>query len=115
VLSVGQSGWWDQPVGRRLLGEIRQRAVRNAYVASSTGAATSRGLVDDVLLAAWMVLRRHGAKVLAAARPWAYLMSSAQRQVLDEVRAQQRSPAPPRSVAASREILPSIVRPGRRR
>lgn len=37
-----------------------------------------RGLVDDVLLAAWLVLRRHSDKVLSAARPWAYLMSSAQ-------------------------------------
>ena len=35
------------------------------------------GLVNDVLLAAWLVLRRHGEKVLAAERPWAYLMSSA--------------------------------------
>ena len=88
--AVGQSGWWDQPAGRRLLVEIRWRAVRNAaHVATATGVAMERGLVDDVLLAAWLVLRRHGDKVLAAACPWAYLMSSAQKQVLDEVRAQQ--------------------------
>jgi hypothetical protein len=90
VRAVSQSDSWDQPAGRRLLAEIRRRAVRNAaHVAAATGVATSRGLVDDVLLAAWLVLRRHGDKVLAAAHPWAYLMSSAQKQVLDEVRAQQ--------------------------
>jgi DNA-directed RNA polymerase specialized sigma24 family protein len=59
------------------------------HVATATGVAMDRGLVDDVLLAAWMVLHRHGDKVLAAERPWAYLMSSAQKNVLDEVRAQQ--------------------------
>jgi hypothetical protein len=46
-----------------------------------------------VVLAARMELHRHGENVMAAARPWAYLMSSAQRQVLDEVRAQPRRAA----------------------
>jgi hypothetical protein len=70
-----------------------------------------RGLVDDVLLAAWLVLRRHGDKVVAAARPWAYLMSSAQRQVLDEVRAQQLLTNTASIRGRAREVLPSIVRP----
>jgi hypothetical protein len=74
VRSVGRSGSWDQPAGRRLLGEIRRRAARNAaHVAASTGVPMSRWLVDDVLLAAWAVLHRHSDKVLAAQRPWAYL------------------------------------------
>jgi hypothetical protein len=72
ALVVSQSGSWDQPAGRRLIAEIRRRAVRNAaHVAAATGTAMERGLVDDVLLAAWMVLRQHRDKVIAAARPWA--------------------------------------------
>jgi hypothetical protein len=60
VRAVGKSGLWNQPAGPRLLVEIRRRAVRNAaHVAAATGVAMERGLVDDVLLAAWMVLRRH--------------------------------------------------------
>lgn len=110
--AVGQSGWWDQPAGRRLLVEIRWRAVRNAaHVATATGVAMERGLVDDVLLAAWLVLRRHGDKVLAAACPWAYLMSSAQKQVLDEVRAQQLLTNTASIRGRAREVLPSTVRP----
>jgi hypothetical protein len=69
-----------------------------------------RGLVDDMVLAAWMVLRRHGDKVLAAARPWAYLMSSAQRQVLDEVRAQQLLTNAASIRGRTREVLPRVVR-----
>jgi hypothetical protein len=94
-----------------LLAEIRRRAVRNAaHVAAATGAAMGRGLVDDVLLAAWLVLRRHGDKVLAAARPWAYLMSSAQKQVLDEVRAQQLLTNTASVRGRAREVLPRAVR-----
>src|SRR5918996_494472 len=71
--SVQWSGTWETPEGRRLLAVVRQRAVRNAaHVATETGVAMGRGLVDDVLLAAWLVLRRHGDKVVAAACPWAY-------------------------------------------
>jgi hypothetical protein len=95
-----------------LLVEIRRRAVRNAaHVATATGVAVERGLVDDVLLAAWLVLRRHGDKVLAAACPWAYLMSSAQKQVLDEGRAQQLLTNPASIRGRAREVLPSTVRP----
>jgi hypothetical protein len=112
VRAVARSGSWDQPAGRRLLAEIRRRAVRNAaHVATSTGAAMGRGLIDDVLLAAWMVLRRHGDKVLAAARPWAYLMSSAQKQVLDEIRAQQLLTNTASIRGRAREVLPEVVRP----
>jgi hypothetical protein len=112
VRALGSSGSWDQPAGRRLLAEIRRRAARNAaHVASSTGVATSRGLVDDVLLAAWTVLHRHGDKVLVAERPWAYLMSSAQKQVIDEVRAQQLLTNAATVRGRAREVLPSIVRP----
>jgi hypothetical protein len=70
-----------------------------------------RGLVDDVLLAAWMVLHRHGDKVLAAARPWAYLMSSAQKQVLDEIRAQQLLTNTASIRGRARAVLPRTVRP----
>jgi hypothetical protein len=112
VCAVGQSGSWDQPAGRRLLGEIRRRAVRNAaHVAASAGVPMSRGLVDDVLLAAWTVLHRHRDKVLAAERPWAYLMSSAQKQVLDEVRAQQLLTNIASIRGRARQVLPTVVRP----
>jgi hypothetical protein len=95
-----------------LLGEIRRRAARNAaHVAASTGVPMSRGLVDDVLLAAWLVLHRHGDKVVAAERPWAYLMCSAQKQVLDEVRAQQLLTNAAAVRGRAREVLPGIVRP----
>ncbi len=103
---------WDLPVAHALVAEIRRRAGRNAkHVASTTGVALDRGLVDDVVLAAWMVLRRHGENVPAAARPWAYLMSSAQRQVLDEVRAQQLLTNAASIRGRAREALPQVVRP----
>ena len=95
------------PAAQGLLAEIRRRAVRNAaHVARAVEVSTDRGLVDDVVTAAWIVLLRHGDAVLAARRPWAYLMSSAQRQVFDEVRAQQllTNSAPVRGRA--REVLP---------
>ena len=112
VCTVGQSGTWDCATGQHLLGEIRRRAARNAaHVAASTGVPMSRGLVDDVLLAAWTVLQRHGDKVLAAERPWAYLMCSAQKQVLDEVRAQQLLTSTASIRGRAREVLPAIVRP----
>jgi hypothetical protein len=112
VRAVERSGSWDQPAGRQLLAEIRRRAARNAaHVASSAGVPISRGLVDDVLLAAWTVLHRHGCKVLAAEQPWAYLMSSAQKQVLDEVRAQQLLTNTASIRGRAREVLPSVVRP----
>jgi hypothetical protein len=110
--SVQWSGTWETPDAERLLAEVRRRAVRNAaHVASATGAEMGRGLVDDVLLAAWLVLRRHGDKVLAATCPWAYLMSSAQKQVLDEVRAQQLLTNTASIRGRTREVLPSAVRP----
>jgi hypothetical protein len=70
-----------------------------------------RGLVDDVLLAAWLVLRRHGDQVQSAARPWAYLMSSAQKHVLDEIRAQQMLTNTASIRGRAREVLPKVVRP----
>jgi len=103
---------WDLPVAQALVAEIRRRAGRRAkHVASTPGVALDRGLVDDVLLAAWLVLRRHGEKVLAAVRPWAYLMSSAQRQVLDEVRAQQLLTNAASIRGRAREALPQVVHP----
>jgi len=110
--AVQWCGSWQAPAGDRLLAEIRRRAVRNAaHVAAAAGTPMGRGLVDDVLLAAWLVLRRHGDKVLGAARPWAYLMSSAQKQVLDEVRAQQLLTNTASIRGRAREVLPSVVRP----
>jgi hypothetical protein len=112
VRSVERSGSWETHAGQQLLVEVRRRAVRNAaHVAAATRATMGRGLVDDVLLAAWMVLRRHADKVLAAARPWAYLMSSAQKQVLDEIRAQQLLTNTASIRGRTREVLPSTVRP----
>ncbi|HEX6336756.1 MAG TPA: hypothetical protein VFZ85_07380 [Jiangellaceae bacterium] len=110
--AVQRSGSWETPDGQALLAEIRRRAVRNAaHVATATGTAMGPGLVDDVLLAAWLVLHRHGDKVLAAASPWAYLMSSAQKQVLDEIRAQQLLTNTASIRGRAREVLPSTVRP----
>ena len=81
---------WEVLAGYQLLSEARRRAVRTAArVSSTTGAAADRGLVDDVLSAVWIVLRRNTAEVMNADRPWAYLMYSAQRQVAAEARAQQ--------------------------
>jgi hypothetical protein len=112
VRSVERSGSWETHAGQQLLAEIRRRAVRNAaHVAAASRAVMGRGLVDDVLLAAWMVLHRHADKVLAAARPWAYLMSSAQKQVLDEIRAQQLLTNTASIRGRTREVLPSTVRP----
>jgi hypothetical protein len=111
LLSVEQPGSWETPTGWRLLAEIRRRAVRNAaHVATATGVTMDRGLIDDVLLAAWMVLRRHRDKVLAATRPWAYLMRSAQKQVLDEIRAQHLLTNAASIRGRARAVLPSIVR-----
>jgi hypothetical protein len=110
--AVQRSGSWETPDAQALLAQVRQRGARNAaHVAAATGVALERGLVDDVLLAAWLLLHRNGDKVLAAARPWAYLMSSAQRQVLDEVRAQQLLTNPASIRGRAREVLPSTVRP----
>jgi len=112
LVSAERSGSWEAPEGQALLAEIRKRAVRNAaHVAAATGVTMERELVDDVLLAAWLVLHRHRDKVLAAARPWAYLMSSAQRQVLDEIRAQQLLTNTASIRGRAREVLPSTVRP----
>ena len=112
LLSVEEAGSWETPPGRHLIAEIRRRAVRNAaHVAAATDVAMGRGLVDDVLLAAWMVLCRHSDKVFAAGCPWAYLMSSAQKHVLDEVRAQQLLTNTASIRGRAREALPSLVRP----
>ena len=110
LFSVERSGSWETPDGQALLAEIRRRAARNAaHVATATGTAMGPGLVDDVLLAAWLVLHRHRDKVLAAEHPWAYLMSSAQRQVLDEVRAPTAAYHTASIRGRTREVLPSIV------
>jgi hypothetical protein len=53
-------------------------------VASATGVGCDRGLVDDVVAAAWIVLDRHAEQVLATDHPWAYVMSAAQQEVMDE-------------------------------
>ena len=107
-----QTGSWETPEGQALLAQVRRRGARNAaHVAAATGVELERGLVDDVLLAAWLVLHRHRDKVLAAARPWAYLMSSAQKQVLDEIRAQQLLTNTASIRGRAREVLPSTVRP----
>jgi hypothetical protein len=104
---AGYADSWDVPAGQRLLAEIRRRAVRNAaHVARAVEMPTDRGLVDDVVTAAWIVLRRHGGAVLAARRPWAYLMSSAQKQVSDEVRAQQLLTNSAAVRGRARKVLP---------
>ena len=107
-----RTGSWVGPAGHSLLTEIRRRAVRNAaHVAAAAGVTTDRGLVDDVSTAAWLVLDQYADAVLAAQRPWAYLMSSAQRHVADEVRAQQLLTNSAKVRGRSREILPRWVRP----
>jgi hypothetical protein len=104
---VRHAGSWDVPAGQGLLDEIRRRAVRNAaHVARAVEVSTDRGLVDDVVTAAWIVLRRHGDAVLSARRPWAYLMSSAQKQVTDEVRAQQLLTNSAAVRGRTRDVLP---------
>jgi hypothetical protein len=109
--TINETDSWEQPIAQDLLAEIRHRAARNAaHVASATGVRLDRGLVDDVLLAAWMILRRHGQKVLTATRPWAYLMRSAQRQVLDEVRAQHLLTNDSSIRGRAREVLPRAIR-----
>jgi hypothetical protein len=65
---------------RTRLGEIRRRAERNAaHIASNTESTNGRDLVDDIVMAAWLVLHKNADKVGTAALPWAYVMSSAQR------------------------------------
>jgi hypothetical protein len=82
---VTSAGSWDGPAGRRLLRAVRDRAVRNAaHVAGATGARYDRNLVDDVVTAAWVVLHEHTDRVLAAERSWAYVMRSAQQEVMAE-------------------------------
>jgi hypothetical protein len=82
---VTDAGSWDVPAGRQLLRAIRDRAVRNAaHVAAATGVRCDRDLVGDVVTAAWLVLHRHTEQVLAADRPWAYLMHAAQQDVMSE-------------------------------
>ncbi|MGH3737779.1 MAG: hypothetical protein ACRDT6_19530 [Micromonosporaceae bacterium] len=104
---VGHAASWDAPAGQGLLAEIRRRAVRNAaHVARVADMSTDRGLVDDVVTAAWIVLRRHGDAILAARRPWAYLMSSAQKQVSDDVRAQQLLTNSAAIRGRARDVLP---------
>lgn len=106
------SAWWDNRLGTAVLTEIRRRAVRNAaHIAATTDTVANRDLVDDVVAAAWIVLREHGGKVASAARPWAYLMSSAQKQALAEVRAQQLLTKTASIRGRAREVLPQVVRP----
>jgi len=102
---------WEGPVGHALLSEIRRRAVRNAArVSSMTGAAADRGLVDDVVTTAWLVPHRNVDEVINAARPWAYLMYSAQRQVAADVKAQQLLTSTAKVRGRSRHLLPRRVR-----
>jgi hypothetical protein len=108
---IDAAGSWEVPAGYELLSEMRRRAVRNAArVCSTTGAVPDRGLADDVLSAAWMVLRRNTAEVLNADRPWAYLMYSAQRQVAAEARAEQLLTSPSVVRGRARHLLPQRVR-----
>jgi hypothetical protein len=87
---VTSAGSWDCLVGRRLLCAVRDRAARNAaHVAGATGARCDRNLVDDVMTAAWVVLDEHTDRVLAAERPWAYVMRSAQQEVMAEALAER--------------------------
>jgi hypothetical protein len=82
---VTGAGSWDGSAGRRLLRAVRDRATRNAaHVAGATGARYDRNLVDDVVTAAWVVLHEHTDRVLAVERPWAYVMRSAQQEVMAE-------------------------------
>ena len=105
--NVRRAASWDILAGHSLLAEIRRRAVRNAaHVARAAEVSTDRRLVDVVVTAAWIVLRRHRDAVLAAKRPWAYLMSSAQRRVSDEVRAQQLLTNSAAVRGRAREVLP---------
>lgn len=110
--AIEASDTWERQPGPDLVAEIRRRVVRNVTrVASATDTAVNRGLVDDVLLAAWMILREHGMKVVRAERPWAYLMSSAQAQVIDETRAQHLLTNTGAIRGRAREMLPHGVRP----
>lgn len=107
-----RSDWWNTAPGQQLLAEIRRRAVRNAaHIAARTDTAADRDLVDDVVSAAWLVLRQHQDKVINATRPWAYLMSSAQKHASAEVRAQQLLTSPTSIRGRAREVLPQVVRP----
>ena len=108
---VDRAGSWDVPAGRELLTEVRRHAVRNAArVSATTGVVADRGLVDDVLTAAWTVLHRNTAEVMNADRPWAYLMSSAQRQVAADARAQQLLTSASAVRGRARHLLPSRIR-----
>lgn len=86
---VQEAGTWDGPAAQELL-SIRAKAVRHVTrIGAVTGQRCDRGLVDDVVFAAWTVLDKYSGHVLDGDRPWAYLMSAASRQVLGEVRAAQ--------------------------
>lgn len=103
---------WETSQGQDLLAEIRRRAARNAaHIASSTETSLDRDLVDDVVMAAWMVLRQNRDKITSAQRPWAYLMSSAQRHVLAELRAQQLLTSTASIRGRARDLLPRVVNP----
>ena len=100
-----------RPPGSELLTEIRCHAVRAAaHIAAKTGVRNDRALVDDVVTAAWLVAVNHREQVITAEHPWAYLLQSAQRHALDEVRAQQLLTSPTRVRGASRATLPSVLR-----
>ncbi len=107
---LGHADVWDTPTGHELLIEIRRRAARTAaHIAAKTGVNNDRTLVDDVVASAWLVAVTHCEKIIKAERPWAYLMQSAQRHTLDEVRAQQLLTSPTRVRGASRATLPSVM------
>ncbi len=108
---VDRARSWDVPAGQELLSEIRRHAVRNAArVRATTGAAADRGLADDVLTAAWIVLHGHTTEVMNADRPWAHLMYSAQRQVAADARAQQLLTSASAVRGRARHLLPSRIR-----
>lgn len=86
--------------------------MRNAaHVAAVTGVAMDRGLGGRRAVGGLLILHQRSDNVVAAARPWAYLMSSAQKHVFDEVRAQQLLTNAASIRGRAREVLPLGVRP----
>jgi hypothetical protein len=107
---VARVGSWDGPAGQWLLREVRERAVRNAaHVASATGVGCDRGLVDDVVAAAWIVLDRYAEQVLATDHPWAYVMSAAQQEVMHEAIADRAVTSPTTTSGRNRQHAWSAV------
>lgn len=108
---VTATGAWDSPDGRRLLDEVRLRLVRHAkYAAAASGQRCDRGMVDDLVAAAWAVMDRYPQHVQDVNRPWAYLMAAARRKVMGELRAHHQLVSVSASErAASTGHAPQIV------